>query len=133
MDKTKDKVNDFINLPLIQINARMSVFEACKRMKKHTVGSILVTEGKDFVGIFTETDLLRKVVAQNESPGSTSVAKVMTRKLFHIDAEASMVSAFLMMETKNIRHLIVKENQNITGVLSIKDIAKYYVHKFSMT
>ncbi len=133
MDKTKDKVNDFINLPLIQINARMSVFEACKRMKKHKVGSILVTEGKDFVGIFTESDLLKKVVAQNDPPGSTSVAKVMTRELFHIEAGSSMVAAFLMMQTKNIRHLIVKENQNIIGVLSIKDIAKYYVHKFSTT
>ena len=130
-DEVKDKVKHFITPPLIQINATLSVFEACKRMKKQKVGSILVTEGKRFVGIFTEADLLKKVVAQNEYPGSTTVFKVMTKELVYIDSESSMVAAFLKMQTKNIRHLIVKESHIVTGVLSIKDIAKFYVHKFS--
>ena len=94
MDKVKDKVKYFINPPLIQISARMSVFEACKRMEKHNIGAILVNEGKNFVGIFTEADLLRKVVAKNESPGSTPVIKVMTKGLHYVDSEASMVGAF---------------------------------------
>jgi CBS domain-containing protein len=109
----------------------MSVFDAVKRMKKHEVGAILVLDGKNYVGIFTEADLLKKVVAQNELPGSTLVSKVMTRDLLYIDSESSMVAAFLKMQTKNIRHLIVKENDDVAGVLSIKDVAKYYVHKFS--
>lgn len=130
-NEVKDKVKHFINPPAIHISAKMSVFEACKRMKKHKVGSILISEGKHFVGIFTEADLLTKVVAQNEWPDSTPVAKVMTKELLYIDPESSMVTAFLKMQTKNIRHLVVKENQDIAGVLSIKDIAKYYVNKFS--
>ena len=130
-EEVKDKVKHFITPPLIQISATLSVFEACKRMKKQKVGSILVTEGKHFVGIFTESDLLKKVVAQNEYPGSTTVFKVMTKELVYIDSESSMVAAFLKMQTKNIRHLIVKDNNMVTGVLSIKDIAKFYVHKFS--
>ncbi|MBT3921416.1 MAG: CBS domain-containing protein [Nitrospina sp.] len=130
-EEVKDKVKHFITPPLIQISATLSVFEACKRMKKQKVGSILVTEGKHFVGIFTESDLLKKVVAQNEFPGSTTIFKVMTKELVYIDSESSMVAAFLKMQTKNIRHLIVKDNNMVTGVLSIKDIAKFYVHKFS--
>ncbi len=126
-----DKVKDFLNPPPIYVRARMSVFEAVKRMKKHKVGAILVLEGENYVGVFTETDLLNKVVAQNELPGSTPVSKVMTRDLLYIDSESSMVTAFLKMQKKNIRHLIVKENSAVAGVLSIKDVAKYYVHKFS--
>jgi signal-transduction protein with cAMP-binding, CBS, and nucleotidyltransferase domain len=130
-DEVKDKVKHFINPPAIHISAKMSVLEACKRMNKHKVGSILISEGKHFVGIFTEADLLTKVVSQNEWPDSTPVTKVMTKELLYIDSESSMVTAFLKMQTKNIRHLIVKENQDIAGVLSIKDVAKYYVNKFS--
>ena len=126
-----DKVKDFLNPPPIYVRASMSVFDAVKRMKKHEVGAILVIDGKDYIGIFTEADLLKKVVAQNESPGSTLVSKVMTRALLYIDSESSMVAAFLKMQTKNIRHLIVKDSNEIGGILSIKDVAKFYVKKFS--
>ena len=126
-----DKVKDFLNPPPIYVRASMSVFDAVKRMKKHEVVAILVIDGKDYIGIFTEADLLKKVVAQNESPGSTLVSKVMTRDLLYIDSESSMVAAFLKMQTKNIRHLIVKDSNEIGGILSIKDVAKFYVKKFS--
>ncbi|MBT5470564.1 MAG: CBS domain-containing protein [Nitrospina sp.] len=126
-----DKVIDYLKPPIIQISAKMTVFEACKRMKKYEVGAILVTEGKNYVGIFTEADLLKKVVAKNDFPGSTIVSDVMTKDIFYIDSEASMVTAFLKLQTKNIRHLVVKDKKIVAGVLSIKDVAKYYVHKFS--
>ena len=130
-DEVKDKVKHFIHPPPIQISATLSVFEACKRMKKYNVDAILVSEGKNYVGIFTEADLLKKVVAVNELPGSTTVFKVMTKELLYIDSESSMVAAFLKMQTKNIRHLMVKESNEIGGILSIKDVAKFYVKKFS--
>jgi signal-transduction protein with cAMP-binding, CBS, and nucleotidyltransferase domain len=129
-EKIQDKVTDFINAPTIQISAQMSVFEACKRMKKYKVGSILVSEGKHTVGIFTETDLLTKVVAKNEYPDDIPVFNVMSKELVFIDSEATMVAAFLKMQIRKIRHLVVKEKEKVVGVLSIKDVAKYYVHKF---
>lgn len=129
--EVKDKVKDFINPPAIHISSKMSVLEACKRMHKHKVGSILISEGKHFVGIFTEADLLTKVVAHSEWPDRTPVAKVMTKEMVYIDSDSTMVAAFLKMETKNIRHLIVKDDNDVAGVLSIKDVAKFYVHKFS--
>ena len=55
----------------------------------------------------------------------------MTKTLLHIESEESMVAGFLKMQERKIRHLVVKENGNIVGVLSIKDVEKYYVHKFS--
>jgi len=126
-----DTVKDFIKPPVIQISSKMSVYEACKRMKKYEVGSILITEGENYVGIFTETDLLKKVVAHNDFPAGIIVSMVMTKEIFYIDSEESMVAAFLKMQRKNIRHLVVKEGRNVIGVLSIKDVANFYVHKFS--
>jgi len=130
-DAVKDKVKNFIDPPAIHISTGMSVLEACKRMKKHQVDSILVSEGSNFIGIFTEADLLNKVVAENETPDETLVFKMMTKKLTYIDSEATMIAAFLKMQTNNIRHLVVKEGEEVVGVLSIKDVAKYYVEKFS--
>ena len=74
---------------------------------------------------------MTKVVAHSEWPDRTPVAKVMTKEMVYIDSDSTMVAAFLKMETKNIRHLIVKEDNDVAGVLSIKDVAKFYVHKFS--
>ena len=130
-NEVKDKVKDFINPPAIHISAKVSVFEACKRMQKHQVGSILDTEGSHVVGVFTEADLLNKVVAKNEYPDEIPVFKVMTSKLVYINSESTMIAAFLKMQTNNIRHLVVKEDECVAGVLSIKDVAKFYVHKFS--
>lgn len=126
-----DQVKDFLKPDIIEISSKSSVYEACKRMKEYNVGSILITERRAYVGIFTETDLLKKVVAENDFAASTVVSKVMTREIFYIDSGASMVAAFLKMQKKNIRHLVVKEGENVAGVLSIKDVANYYVHKFS--
>ncbi len=51
-----DKVKNRFNPPPIYVRARMSIFEAVKRMKKHEVSAILVIEGKNYVGVFTEAD-----------------------------------------------------------------------------
>lgn len=128
-----DKVKDFLKPDIIEISSSSSVFEACKRMKEYGVGSILITERKAYVGIFTETDLLKKVVAQNSFAANTVVSKVMTSEIIYIDCEASMVSAFLKMQTKNVRHLVVKKDENVAGIISIKDVAKFYVDKFGDT
>lgn len=130
-EEVKDKVKHFIEPPAIHISDKMTVLEACKRMKKHQVDAILVSEGEKFVGIFTDADLLNKVVADNELADDTPIFNVMTKKLVYIDSDASMILAFVTMQTKDIRHLVVKQGEEVIGVLSIKDIANYYVHKFS--
>lgn len=90
----------FLKPDIIEISSKSSVYEACKRMKEYNVGSILITERRAYVGIFTETDLLKKVVAENDFAASTVVSKVMTREIFYIDSGASMVAAFLKMQKK---------------------------------
>ncbi len=126
-----DQVKSFMNKPVVAVRAKTSVFDATKRMEKQKTGAILVTEGKEYVGIFTEADLLRKVVSQGEPPDITEISTVMTVDIIFIDAESSMLKAFTLMQENNIRHLVVKENDKIVGVLSIRDIATYCVNKFN--
>lgn len=126
-----DQVKVYMEPDIISIGPEMSVLEAAKVMSEKKVGSVFVKEDERFVGIFTETDLLRKVVALEFPPADMSVASLMNKTIETIDGESSMILAFIMMQKKKLGHLAVTEGKEIVGVLSIKDIANYYVEKFS--
>lgn len=125
-----DQVKVYMEPNIISIKPEMSVLEAVKLMSEKKVGSVFVKEDEKFVGIFTETDLLRKVVALEFPPEEMSVSNVMNKTIISIDGESSMISAFIIIQKKKIRHLAVTEGKEIVGVLSIKDITNYYVEKF---
>jgi len=125
-----DEIKHFMSKSSLSIDSKATVLETIKLMRDKKVGSLLVEDNGDFVGIFTETDFLRKVAAEEGSPEKTQVSSVMSGPLLSIDGNKSMVTAFLMMQQNNIRHLGVKDNNKISGVISIRDIADYYVSKF---
>ena len=126
-----DQVKVYMASNIISIGPELSVVEAAKLMSEKKVGSIFIKEDEEYVGIFTETDLLRKVIALEFPPADMSVASVMNKTIETIDCESSMILAFIMMQKKKLGHLAVAEGKKIVGVLSIKDIANYYVEKFS--
>lgn len=119
----------YMGRPVIKISSDKTVLETVKLMREIEVGAILVKENEEITGIFTETDLLRKVVAEEKPADSIKVSEVMSTPLVSIDVEEKMFKAFTEMHQNNIRHLTVTEDKKIVGVLSIKDIAKYYVTK----
>ncbi len=126
-----DLVKTYMASSIISIGPELSVVEAAKLMNEKKVGSIFIKEGDQYVGIFTETDLLRKVIALEFPPADMSVASVMNKTIESIDSESSMILAFIMMQKKKLGHLAVTEGKEIVGVLSIKDVASYYVEKFT--
>ena len=125
-----DQVKVYMEPNILSIKPEMSVLEAAKLMSEKKVGSVFVKEDEKFIGIFTETELLRKVVALEFPPEEMSVSNVMNKSIITIDGESSMISAFILIQKEKIRHLAVTEGKEIVGVLSIKDIANYYVEKF---
>lgn len=100
-----------------------TVHDAARRMAEHSCGSVLVmgTDGA-LAGIFTERDLLVRVVAPGRDPAVTPVAEVMTREPETIDAEASVREAVRRMDEGAFRHLPVVEDGRVVGVLSARDI-----------
>ncbi|PIR00122.1 MAG: histidine kinase [Nitrospinae bacterium CG11_big_fil_rev_8_21_14_0_20_45_15] len=125
-----DEVKMYMSEASVTIEAKGSVWDTVKLMKENAVGAILITEDDKFIGIFTETDLLRKVVAEEKSLANTKIGSVMCHPLISIDAKSNMLRAFYVMQQRNIRHLTVTENGKVIGILSIKDIANYYIGKF---
>jgi CBS domain-containing protein len=99
-----------------------SVREAARQMDACNVASILVAEEHGrLLGIFTERDLLRRVVAPGRDPAKTRLAEVMTATPHTVPPTASALDAMRVMHERQVRHLPVVENGRALGVLSIRD------------
>ena len=108
---------------LVSTKPDATVCEAAKRMAENCCGSVLVMEDDErTVGIFTERDLLTRVVAKGLDPSRTRVREVMTADLETIDADAPVSAAIRRMDEGCFRHLPVVEGGRILGVISARDI-----------
>ena len=121
------KVKEIMHRDIISVDAEASVREAVNRMIEHDVGSVVVTrEGKP-VGILTERDVLKKIVATSWEPPDPAIIRVediMTSPLITIDAEATLGQATMLMTKHKIRRLLVTENGEIVGIFTDKDLLK---------
>ena len=110
----------------------MTVAEAVAEMNSKRVGSVLVLEAGQLVGIFTERDVLRRVVGAGVNPRSTLVADVMTKDVITISPEATVEETMILFTEKRCRHLPVCEQGRLVGTISIGDITRWIAdsHRF---
>jgi CBS domain-containing protein len=110
-----------------------SVAEAVALMRQHRVGCLLVVEGGQVVGIFTERDLMRRVLAAGQ-PLSSPVAACMTPRPVVVHPKDSISAAVRLMVEGGYRHLpVVDEAGRAVGVLSVKRIVHYLAEHFPAT
>jgi len=113
--------------PVIQmIRPDASVVEAAKQMRNGKVGALLVRDHGHDLGIVSETDLARKVLAESLDPAVTLVHSVMSAPLVTIDIAASPHDASELMAEAGIRHLAVVEGGEVVGMLSVRDLLRYF-------
>jgi CBS domain-containing protein len=107
---------------LLSVEPGLSLSEVAKRMVAKDVGAVLVTEGKQLVGILTERDVLRAVARGIDD--STTVADWMTRDPETLEPDESTEHAAVLMIHGGFRHLPVTENDEVVGMLSIRDLMR---------
>ncbi len=93
-----------------------------KEMHKRRIGAVLVIEGGKLAGIFTERDVLNRVVAADRDPDTTTLADVMTVNPDTVKSSDAVTHALDMMSTRGYRHLPVVDGENIAGIVSIRDL-----------
>jgi CBS domain-containing protein len=103
----------------------MSVADAVAEMNRHRVGSVLVIDAGRLVGIFTERDVLRRVVGDGRDPKRTQVAEVMTSGVITITPEATIEDTMVIFTEKRCRHLPVLADGRLIGTISIGDITRW--------
>lgn len=95
---------------------------ACRKMDEGCCGSVLVCEGERLVGIFTERDLVRRVIAKGMDPKSTPVRAVMTIDPVTIAPDAPVREAIRIMDEGSFRYLPVVEGGKLVGIVSARDL-----------
>ena len=105
------------------IEQSATVLEATQRMNEHGIGALVVTDQDRMSGIFTERDVLRRIVAEQRNPSETSVGEVMTIEVACCRLETTLDEARGVMKHRRIRHLpVLNEEGEVLGLISIGDL-----------
>jgi signal-transduction protein with cAMP-binding, CBS, and nucleotidyltransferase domain len=103
-----------------------TIQETARRMKQERVGSLLVERGGQVVAIVTETDIVRKAVAQGVDLGKEKVETIMSSPVASIEIQRTPQDAHDMMADLGVRHLAVTDRGKIVGLLSVRDLLVYF-------
>ena len=101
-----------------------TVAGAAKKMKRAGAGCVIVTEGRAPIGIFTERDIVNRVVAEGLDPAKTSLAQVMTAKPACVESAEPLDRVFNLLAEGRFRHVPITEGGAVVGICSLSDIAK---------
>ncbi len=105
-----------------KISQSETLCDAAQRMRARRIGALLVCHEGEPVGILSETDFVRKAVAEGLDPRTTRIETIMSRPIISIDMDNTARDASNRMAAHNIRHLAVTDGSKIVGMLSIKDL-----------
>ncbi len=101
-----------------------TVIEAARLMNDRHIGSVLVIDENRLVGIFTERDVLRRIVAEGRSPTRTTLDEVMTRQVAFAAPHTTLDEIRRVMRERHIRHMPVLNRKKVAGMISIGDLNK---------
>ena len=116
-------VKDVMISNLARLDVSTSISDAAKLMDKKDIGCIIVTKNQLPVGILTERDFVKRIAAK-EIPLTASLEKVMSSPLIEIDSNETVWEAAQIMKTNNIHKLLVKQDNQIIGIVTTTDLIK---------
>ena len=115
-------IKDFMTSPILSVDGQTTVDVAAKLMSEKKISSLFVKEGEECVGIVTKTDFVKKLIAEDRNPKTTSVASIMSKPLLSLDEYIQRSEANEFMLRKNIKHLAVTQGKQVVGILTTKDM-----------
>ena len=111
--------------PLAVVSPKDTVFHALTVMAQHDVGALLVLDGEQLVGIFSERDYARKIILHGKSSKETQVREIMSEKVAYVTPGTTMDECMALMTEKRFRHLpVLGEDGSVVGMISIGDLVK---------
>ena len=110
--------------PVVTLDAEATALDAVRAMRDQEVGAVLVTEAGRVAGIFTERDLMLRVVAAELDPGTARLGDHMSREMVSAGPERALTDIAREMQTRHIRHLPVLRGGEVVGMLSLRDVLR---------
>jgi CBS domain-containing protein len=112
---------------VIAAQATDTVLHAANLMNERNIGGVVVMDGGRVVGIFTERDVLRRVVAAGLDPAATTVADVMSAPVITCPPDMSIDDCAALMTTQGVRHIPVQGASGLDGIVTIRDLLAHKV------
>ncbi|PTX91754.1 CBS domain-containing protein [Opitutus sp. ER46] len=110
---------------VFSVTPQVTVSQAVAEMNQHRVGAMLVLESGRLVGIFTERDVLRRIVGPGLDPHQVLVKDVMTTRVTTISPDATIDNAMALFTEERFRHLPVMDGERLIGTISIGDVTRW--------
>jgi len=117
-------IKEAMKTNIAKVTPNTTVLEAAQLMKKRNIGNVIVVENKQPIGILTESDILKKVVAESKIAKDVKVKEVMSTPIIVIEPYVSIEEAMKTMGKCNVRRLPVIENDELIGIITQKDISR---------
>lgn len=115
-----------MNRRILSVGPDTTVIEVARTMQEAKVGALLVAEGARFIGIVSETDLVRRVLAVRGDVQQVRVSEIMRSPIITIEIDRSAHEASDLMSERGIRHLAVTDDGKIVGMVSVRDLLRYF-------
>lgn len=130
MSLRQSVVGDLMVEEVLTCDESKTIAEVVNIMAQHNIGAVVIINAiKDPVGIFTERDLLKRVVAPGLDTKSTAVSKAMTPKFVCVQVNDDLDELADIMIQGNFRHLPVVNGSKLVGIVSLRDVVKYLSNK----
>ncbi len=107
---------------IFSLHPRNTALDAARIMNEQSIGSVLVMDGANLQGIFTERDMLRRVVVERRDPSEVRLEEVMTSPVACAAPDTTLDELRMVVKNRRIRHLPVVDGQSVIGVISIGDL-----------
>lgn len=115
-----------MNRTIRTVGPDATLADAARLMRDVKVGALFVVQDEAYLGVVSETDLVRKAMAQGLDPAQTQVRTVMSSPVITIESDRSAHDASDLMADKGIRHLAVTQDGRIIGMISVRGLLRYF-------
>ncbi len=110
---------------ILKVDRDVSVKTAAQIMRDNGIGSVFITSGDDVIGILTDTDLVRRVIAAGANPEKTAVEQIMSAPIASIEGNRTLLDANDLMAKQHIRHLGITKDGKLVGMISVRDLVVF--------
>ena len=116
-------VKEIMTNKIVTIDCNVTILDACNRYRDYKVGCLIITDKDRFVGIVTERDILRKVVAKGKDPRTTSVYEIMNSPLITTHKDTLLPDALSIFRKHYIRRLLITDDDGkIVGIITHRNV-----------
>lgn len=120
-------ISDTIERVVATVDENATVLDAATLMAKKEIGSVVVTRNSAISGLFTERDLMKKVVAEKRDPAIVKIKDVMPTDLLKITSDETAERCLELMQEHQCRHLLVFDKDEFVGIISLRDLVSLMI------